>query len=161
MQYSLLDFADDLQMVRRPGQMKSAREVDLAEEFEIFLGARLPRDVSDRRQFTDVATGFGTLAIARSGGFLHCLVVRARIRDGTWRVMLVDQPADVAEQVHAALIADAEPSTCAMAIQLPLVDDRAQGRAVQQADQVRGLEVLRVNLHSRSLWPATPHMRRG
>src|SRR5687768_11699604 len=51
----LLDLADDLQVVGRPGEMKRLREVDFAEELEVARRLQPARGFGYRRQVADIA----------------------------------------------------------------------------------------------------------
>jgi hypothetical protein len=56
-------------------------------------------------------------------------------------VVLLEEPGRVPQQIDVPPVADAEPGPHAVAVELALVDDDAQGRRVQQPRQIGGLEV--------------------
>src|SRR5690606_19650442 len=104
--------------------------------------------VDDLGQWCDVASRAGDSGIAAARRFLLGFVVLSR--PGILRSMaLVEEPAEVAQEVDVLAVADAEAGAQAMAIDLALVDDRAQSRAVEQAHQVGGFEAARIKSHGR------------
>ena len=122
-------------------------------------GLMAPIGISDRRQFTDVPTRLRDRRVAGTRSFFERRVgigVRVRFR----LVKDIDQPGDVTQQIDVTSVSNAKAGAHAVAVKLPLADDFAQWRRVQQPAQFARSEFARVNRHVRVPSPATPRTSR-
>jgi hypothetical protein len=127
MDNGLLYLVDDLDMVRRPSEMKRQRKVCLTKVPEVTRCTILAIWIIDLGQFTYVATGKCERCIARTRSFLHRIVWIDTVCR-TRRVSYDMHPRTIAEQVNGLVVANACAGALTMPIELSFADHLAQWR---------------------------------
>ncbi|OPZ95944.1 MAG: hypothetical protein BWY71_02073 [Planctomycetes bacterium ADurb.Bin412] len=150
----LLDLFNDLQMIRRPGQIEHIREICFTKEFKTSYRLCLAIRIDNFWNCTDVHAGTGQFGIPQAGGFFPFLIAALRFR---WLQIPLGQPGGIAEQIHRPRIPNGVPSAVAMAAQGALIDHLTESGGIQQARQLGRFQLRWINRRHRP--PPVPGMR--
>jgi hypothetical protein len=116
---------DHLEMVGGPIQMKRQWKISLAEEPEVSCSASLSLWISDRRKLANVSARKRDRDVSRSRTVFELFV---GIAFGLLSrcVSNLDEPRDITQKINEASVTNTHAGACAMAMQLPFVDDLAE-----------------------------------